>query len=284
MDQESGCANDNRNAKGMEMYKEILYSVDAYVATITLDRPDRLNAWTGQMEAELRAAVTAAAENAAARAIVITGAGRGFCAGADMSILTGITEASGARNANTAGSSGADNFGQKFSYLLAVPKPIFMAINGPIAGIGLCLAVFGDFRYMAQGAKLTTAFAKRGLIAEHGISWMLPRLIGTMNALDLLCSARTIEAVEAERLGLVRMLPADHFQQAVTQIAREMTTAASPRSIGVIKRQVHQSHFQSLAEAWALADKEMLASFQSEDFKEGVAHFVEKRAAKFTGR
>ena len=266
------------------MYKEILYSVDAYVATITLNRPDRLNAWTGQMEAELRAAVTAAAENAAARAIVITGAGRGFCAGADMSILTGITEAPGARNANTADSSGTDNFGQKFSYLLAVPKPIFMAINGPIAGIGLCLSVFGDFRYMAQGAKLTTAFAKRGLIAEHGISWMLPRLIGTMNALDLLCSARTIEAVEAERLGLVRMLPADHFQQAVTQIAREMTTAASPRSIGVIKRQVHQSHFQSLAEAWALADKEMLASFQSEDFKEGVAHFVEKRAAKFTGR
>jgi enoyl-CoA hydratase/carnithine racemase len=159
-----------------------------------------------------------------------------------------------------------------------------MAINGPIAGIGLCLSVFGDFRYMAEQAKLTTAFAKRGLIAEHGISWMLPRLVGTMNALDLLCSARTIDAKEAERLGLVRTLSAEGFLMAVEGIAREMVTTASPRSIGVIKRQVYQSHFQSLAEAWAIADKEMLASFTSEDFKEGVAHFVEKRLPAFTGR
>ena len=266
------------------MYKEILYLVADYVATITLNRPDRLNAWTRQMEAELRAAITAASADDNARAIVITGAGRGFCAGADMSILTGITEEPRVREANQAGSSsGDDNFGQKFSYLLAVPKPIFMAINGPIAGIGLCLGVFGDFRYMAEGAKLTTAFAKRGLIAEHGISWMLPRLIGTMNALDLLCSARTIEAGEAERLGLVRKLPTEGFLAAVQRIAHEMVMAASPRSIGVIKRQVYHSHFQSLAEAWVIADKEMLASFTSEDFKEGVAHFVEKRAPAFTG-
>jgi len=267
------------------MYKEILYSVADYVATITLNRPDRLNAWTRQMEGELRAAVIAATADDNARAIVITGAGRGFCAGADMSILTGITEAPRARDADQAGSGGGDdNFGQKFSYLLAVPKPIFMAINGPIAGIGLCLSVFGDFRYMAERAKLTTAFARRGLIAEHGISWMLPRLVGTMNALDLLCSARTIEASEAERLGLVRTLPAEGFLATVQGIAREMVTTASPRSIGVIKRQVYHSHFQSLAEAWAIADKEMLASFTSEDFKEGVAHFVEKRAPAFTGR
>jgi enoyl-CoA hydratase/carnithine racemase len=267
------------------MYKEILYSVAGYVATITLNRPDRLNAWTGQMEAELRAALTAATADDNARAIVITGAGRGFCAGADMSILTGITEVPRARDTGQArAGNGEDNFGQKFSYLLAVPKPIFMAINGPIAGIGLCLSLFGDFRYMAEGAKLTTAFAKRGLIAEHGISWMLPRLIGTMNALDLLCSARTIQASEAEHLGLVRTLPAEGFLAAVQGIAFEMVTTASPRSIGVIKRQVYHSYFQSLAAAWAIADKEMLASFTSEDFKEGVAHFVEKRAPAFTGR
>jgi len=267
------------------MEKEILYSVADYIATITLNRPDRLNAWTRQMEAELRAAVTTATADDNARAILITGAGRGFCAGADMSILSGITEAPRPRDADPTGSAGSgDNFGQKFSYLLAVPKPIFMAINGPIAGIGLCLSLFGDFRYMAEGAKLTTAFAKRGLIAEHGISWMLPRLIGTMNALDLLLSARTIDANEAQRLGLVRTLPAEGFLSAVQAVAHEMVTTASPRSIGVIKRQVYHSHFQSLAEAWATADKEMLASFTSEDFKEGVAHFVEKRAPAFTGR
>ncbi len=165
-----------------------------------------------------------------------------------------------------------------------MPKPIFAAINGPIAGIAVCMILFCDFRYMAEGAKLTTAFAERGLIAEHGSSWMLPRLIGPMNALDLLYSARMVDAAEAERLGLVRTLPAENFLANVQSIARELVTASSPRSIGVIKRQVFQSYFQSLAEAWAVADKEMIASFGSQDFKEGVAHFVEKRPAAFSGR
>jgi len=123
---------------------------------------------------------------------------------------------------------------------------------------------------MAEGAKLTTAFAKRGLIAEHGSAWMLPRLIGPMNALDLLYSARMVDTAEAERLGLVRQLPADNFRAHVQAIARELVRASSPRSIGVIKRQVFQSYFQSLAEAWAVADKEMIASFGSEDFKESA--------------
>jgi enoyl-CoA hydratase/carnithine racemase len=265
-------------------YTDILYEVDDFLATITLNRPDKLNAWTSQMDEEVRHAVERAAKDDSVRAIVLTGAGRGFCAGADMSRLSHV--ASGetvrvnpGRNGNNTG-----NFEQKFSYFLAVPKPIFAAINGPIAGIAVCFSLFCDFRYMAEGAKLTTAFAKRGLVAEHGSSWMLPRLIGPMNALDLLYSARTIDATEAERLGLVRRLPAGDFLQAVRTIAREMVTTSSPRSIGVIKRQVFQSYFQSLAEAWALADAEMIESFRSEDFKEGVAHFVEKRPAIFVGR
>lgn len=261
-------------------YKEIIYSLAEYVATITLNRPDRLNAWTPQMQSEVRAAITTATADDNARAIVITGAGRGFCAGYDMSLLgPQSSEADGVESAST-----SDNLDQKFSYLLSVPKPIFMAINGPIAGIGLCFSVFGDFRYMADGAKLTTSFARRGLVAEVGVAWMLPRLIGTMNALDLLCSARVIESREAERLGLVRMLPSENFLATVQGIAREMVTAASPRSIAVIKRQIHLSHFQSLAEACSLADAEVRAASTSEDYKEGVAHFVEKRAPNFTGR
>ena len=127
-----------------------------------------------------------------------------------------------------------------------MPKPVFAAVNGPVAGIAFCLILFCDFRYMAEGAKLTTAFARRGLIAEHGSAWMLPRLIAPMNALDLLYSARVVDTAEADRLGLVRSLPADNFLANVQRIAREMVTASSPRSIGVIKRQVFQSYYQSL--------------------------------------
>jgi enoyl-CoA hydratase/carnithine racemase len=274
----------NRVAEERMAYTDILYGVDDFVATITLNRPDKLNAWTSEMDADVHAAIESAAADDAVRAIVITGAGRGFCAGADMSRLSRLS--AGETPRSTVGGNGGKpgNFEQKFSFLLGVPKPIFAAINGPVAGIAFCLVLFCDFRYMADGAKLTTAFAKRGLIAEHGSSWMLPRLIGPMNALDLLYSARMVDAAEAERLGLVRKLPAENFLANVQSIARELVTTSSPRSIGVIKRQVFQAYFQSLAEAWAVADKEMLASFGSEDFKEGVAHFVEKRAAAFSGR
>ncbi|GGC92090.1 enoyl-CoA hydratase [Chelatococcus reniformis] len=272
-------------------YEHILYSVDDRVATITLNRPDKLNAWTGTMEKEMRQAVENAADDAAVRAIVITGAGRGFCAGADMTLLSGITagdrpaENGAAKAPAPASNSDFDaNFERRFSYLLRLPKPVIAAINGPIAGMGVCMSMFCDFRYMADSAKLTTAFARRGLIAEHGISWMLPKLVGVTNALDLLLSARTATPPELERMGLVRVLPDEDFLAAVQGIARDLVTNSSPRSIGVMKRQVYEGLFQSLDGAWAVADEEMVRSFDSEDFKEGVAHFLEKRAPAFTGR
>ncbi len=277
-------------------YQDITAATEGRVHTITLNRPERLNAWTGRMETELHHAIEAAEANEQVRAIVVTGAGRGFCAGADMDILeAGVAgaldepaapaaSAAAAKPAAPAASGIEANYAWKFSYLLRVRKPIFAAINGPIAGIGLCMALFCDFRYMAEGQKLTTAFAKRGLIAEHGISWMLPRLIGATHALDLLMSARTLVTAEASALGLVKALPAEGFLAAVQAIARELTENASPRSIGVIKRQVYDSLFQDLDTAWRRADEEMRASFTSEDFREGVAHFLEKRPPAFTGR
>ncbi|MEN2991544.1 enoyl-CoA hydratase [Tistrella sp. BH-R2-4] len=266
-------------------YGDILYDVADRVATITLNRPDRLNAWTQAMEDEMRDALLRAEADDAVRAIVITGAGRGFCAGADMGLLSGAVASQGSaapREADEATPS--DDFDQKFSYMLKIRKPIIAAINGPLAGIGLCMVLFTDLRFMAEGARLTTAFARRGLIAEHGSSWMLPRLIGNMNALDLLFSGRLVDAAEAERLGLVRRLPAEGFLDAVTSYARDLITASSPRSIGVIKQQVHTGMFQSLAEAWNDANRAMEESFHTEDFREGVNHFVEKRAPAFTGR
>ena len=268
--------------------QDLLIDTAGGVCTLTLNRPDKLNAWTGRMEAAFRAAVLAAEADPAVRAIVVTGAGRGFCAGADMSIL----EAGAAGNAQAADEAHAAppppaddaNYSHRFSYLLRVRKPVFAAINGPVAGIGLCMALFCDFRYMAAGQKLTTAFARRGLIAEHGASWMLPRLVGVTNALDLLCSARTVLTEEAAAMGLVKPLPAEGFLGAVQAIARELTTLSSPRSIGVIKRQVYDGLFQDLDQAWRRADQDMVDSFDSEDFREGVAHFMEKRPPAFTGR
>lgn len=266
-------------------YGDILYDVTDRVATITLNRPDRLNAWTQVMEDEMRDALLRAEADDAVRAIVIAGAGRGFCAGADMGLLSGAVASQGsAAPREAAEATPSDDFDQKFSYMLKIRKPIIAAINGPLAGIGLCMVLFTDLRFMAEGARLTTAFARRGLIAEHGSSWMLPRLIGNMNALDLLFSGRLVDAAEAERLGLVRRLPAEGFLDAVTSYARDLITASSPRSIGVIKQQVHTGMFQSLAEAWNDANRAMEDSFHTEDFREGVNHFVEKRAPAFTGR
>ncbi|MFT3801088.1 MAG: enoyl-CoA hydratase-related protein [Burkholderiaceae bacterium] len=270
-------------------YEQITVSHADNVCTITLSRPDRLNAYTPKMADELQQAMQACVGDGRTRAIVLTGAGRGFCAGADMQALGSISS-SGQSSDATAPAAPADqhgleaNYRHKFGYLLRLPLPVFAAINGPVAGIGLCLTLFCDYRYMAAGAKLTTAFAQRGLIAEHGISWMLPRLIGNMNALDLLFSARKIDSAEAARMGLVRELPAEDFLPAVQRLAAELAATASPRSIGVIKRQVYDAWLQSLDEAWVTADEQMKASFTTEDFREGVAHYLEKRPPRFTGR
>jgi enoyl-CoA hydratase/carnithine racemase len=270
-------------------YEEILYEVSGPVATIFLNRPDRLNALTSTMERELRSAVEAAEADSNVRAIVITGAGRGFCAGVDMEVLSTDPEQkpeSSKTKARATTQSEApleSNYEKRLSYLLRIKKPILAAINGPIAGFGVCISLFCDLRYMADTAKLTTSFARRGLIAEHGISWMLPRLIGPMNALDLLFSARSIDAAEVGRIGLARVLPNDGFLASVQQSASDLAHLSSPRSIEVIKRQVYDSLFQPLSEAWDIADEEMAKSLKTEDFKEGVAHFLEKRRPAFTG-
>jgi len=277
-------------------YSDIAYAVDGAVATLTLNRPDALNAWTRTMEEEVHAAMSEAAADDAVRAIILTGAGRGFCAGADMNLLSGIQDgaSSGGRtsdsvrafdNAVDGGLSLPADFGMRYTYFPTVPKPIIAAINGPAAGLGLIMALYCDMRFASDAAVFTTAFSRRGLIAEHGISWMLPKLVGHANALDLLLSARKFGAVEAREMGLVnQVFPMDSFMDDVRAYAEEMATMVSPRSIRVMKRQVYAALLQPLEHAVLVANSEMPASFESEDFKEGVAHFVEKRAPQFSGR
>jgi enoyl-CoA hydratase/carnithine racemase len=274
-------------------YREILYSVEDRVATVTLNRPDKLNAWTAIMSDEVREAMFAAEADPDVRVIVFTGAGRGFCAGADMSMLGGIASA-GVSEQTQDDLHAVDaprrddirpDFNRKYTYFPSIKKPVIGAINGPAAGLGFILALYCDVRIAADTAKFSSAFAKRGLIAEYGIAWLLPRLVGTGHALDILLSARTVDASEALRIGLVnRVCTTQTFVHEVNGYARELAHNVSPRSMAVIKHQVYDAHFQTLLEATARAEKEMIASLQSEDFKEGVAHFVEKRQAKFQGR
>lgn len=276
-------------------YEQILYEVKDRVATITLNRPDKLNAWTAVMGREVRQATDEAARDEAVRVIVLTGAGRGFCAGADMQMLSGIVgagrqepgEAAAARESTTTAGDPAirADFRGPYAYFPMVPKPIIAALNGATAGLGLVVSLYCDLRIAADTAVFTTAFSRRGLIAEHGVSWMLPRLVGLQHGLDLLLSARKITAAEALAMGLVAQVkPAATLQEEVRAYAREMADLVSPRSLRIMKRQIWEAQFQSLAEATAVGNDEMQKSFTTEDFKEGVAHFVEKRAPRFTGR
>lgn len=272
--------------------QETLYSVADRIAAITLNRPDKLNAWTSVMEREVRECLGQAERDENVRVIILTGAGRGFCAGADMSLLGTIAEqgvSQRLREQALRSESQRDgvrtDFQKKYSYFPAIEKPIIAAINGPVVGLGLVITLYCDLRFAADGAKFSTAFARRGLIAEYGMAWMLPRLVGHANALDLLFSARLIDASEALRMGLVnQVFPQDQFMDKVNAYARDLASDVSPRSMRVIKRQVYDAMFQPLGEAFELAEREMLASLQSEDFKEGVAHFIEKRAAVFSGK
>jgi enoyl-CoA hydratase/carnithine racemase len=273
--------------------QETQYHVADRVATLTLNRPDKLNAWTAVMEREVRTAMIEAGRDENVRVIVLTGAGRGFCAGADMSLLSTVAEkgldearrAQGVQAASEGAIGARKDFQKKYSYFPAIGKPVIAAINGPVVGLGLVIALYCDLRLASDAARFGTAFAQRGLIAEYGMAWMLPRLVGHANALDLLFSARMIEAPEALRLGIVnQVLPRETFPERVQSYAAELASSVSPRSLRVIKRQVYDAMFQTLAESFEQSEQEMLASLQSEDFKEGVAHFVQKRAAVFTGK
>jgi len=274
--------------------QEILYTVSGRVATVTLNRPDKLNAWTRNMEQEVRRAMQEAAGDDGVRAIVLTGAGRGFCAGADMSLLQDVVDRRGHPLPDTSAGGGnrddsrdeiRGDFQRQYSYFPAIPKPVIAAVNGPAVGLGLVIAMFCDLRFASAEAKFGSAFARRGLIAEYGLAWLLPKVIGHANALDVLLSARIFDAQEALRMGLVnQVFAAENFMDAVYAYANELAESVSPRSTRVIKRQVYEAMFQTLGQALDTSTEEMRASLQCEDFKEGVAHFVEKRRPAFQGR
>src|SRR5579875_1535609 len=350
----------------------VLIEVADDVALLTLNRPERLNAWTPELQSRYFDLLEECASRADVRAIVLTGAGRGFCAGADMQHLGQLMQAGGElptqrqagdsgevsdasaaggrSDASAAGRSDASAGGRSdasaggrsdasaggrsdasaggrpdasaggrpdapaggrsdasaggrssgppgepagqrpvglpderpVSFPLSIPKPIMAAINGPCAGLGLVYAVMCDVRFAAAGAKITTAFSRRGLVAEHGISWMLPRLIGPARALDLLLSGRVILGTEAAELGLVnRAVEDDRLLEEAMAYARMLASECSPASMAHMKRQVYGDLERTLTDSVERANHLMLASFTGPDFAEGVQSFLERRAPKF---
>jgi len=244
------------------------------VLVLTLNRPERLNAWTDALEECYYAWLDAAEDDPEVRAIVVTGAGRGFCAGADMDDLQ--------RGAAGEADAALRNRRRPRTFPLTVRKPMIAAINGAAAGLGLVEALYCDVRFAGPEVKLTTAFARRGLVAEYGMSWLLPRLVGYSTALDLLLSGRVVLGEEALRLRLVDRIsePGRVVDDAVAY-ATELATYSSPWSMATIKAQVQADLDRSFAEAVAEAEELMIRSFDHPDVLEGVRSYHERREPAF---
>lgn len=267
--------------------KTIRYSVVDRVATITLARPDRLNAWTGRMHTEYRWAIDQAERSDEVRVVIVTGEGRGFCVGADARALSGHAERGGYEAGTgpelaTPGFGASPELDHDFAFHFGLTKPVIAAINGPAAGVGLVLACFCDLRFAAAGAKFTTAHGKLNLPAEYGLSWLLPRLVGLTRANDLLLSSRTFLAEEAAAMGLVNAVVApDDLAEHTLAYAAALATTVSRGSLAATKRQIYLDQFRGLGESITEAAIRMDQMMGEPDFAEGVAALREKRPPRF---
>jgi len=267
-------------------YQQIRYEIKDRIATITLNRPEHLNAWTDVIAEEVWQATHAADADEAVRVIVLTGAGRAFCAGGD---ITGFKSDNPRQLIDklprTYDFSRRPDFQSRTAYFPSLNKPVIAMLNGATAGIGLIHALFCDLRFVSEEAVITTAFARIGLASEYGMGWILNRVVGHTHAFDLLLSARKVRGSEALRLGLVNAAhPADRLADATYAYARDLADNVSPRSLRVMKRQLWELPFQTLHEALISDSREMLDANVCEDFKEGKRAFMEKRPPKFTGQ
>ncbi len=259
----------------------VAYEVEDAVAVVRLDRPEKLNAFTLQMIREIRTAVDRAADDERVAGIVITGTGRAFSAGVDIGDLARAAAEFGAPPSGLVDTR-ADEPPALFGYLKRIPKPAIAAVNGVAAGGGFVLAMMCDLRFVAEDASFTTVFSKRGLVAENGVSWVLPRLVGPSRALDLLWSARRIDAQEAYRIGFAdRLVTRERLLDEAKAYIRDLATNVSPYSVAVMKAQVYQDLSLPFDAACREAYRLVCEGLGHPDVKEGVASFRENRPPRF---
>ncbi len=270
-------------------YETLNYHVDGNVAVITLNRPKQMNAWTGQMGIEVRHAMEQAENDKNVVGIVVTGAGKAFCAGADMAdlmALSGQGDANKQSGPKLESNPGDDSmptvYRKTFSYLVSVRKPIIAAVNGATAGMALPFILFCDMRFFGSSGFVMSAFPQRGLIAEYGTSWILPRIVGVDKALDILLSSRKIYGDEAKELGLAtKVFEDDVLLFEAVNYMQNIADRCAPESLRQIKTQVYHDLFRDPAEALDESMRLMLETFGKDDMKEGVAAFMEKRTPNF---
>jgi enoyl-CoA hydratase/carnithine racemase len=267
----------------MSEYADLLYEVEGNVATITLNRPDRLNAITGPMLESFSRAFRAADADNSVRVIILTGAGRGFCAGLDLKDLTAGTGI---------GSNGGGGIGlQKFDLANSPPvvlhttdKPVICALNGPAAGYGMDLALGADIRIASTEAKLAAVFTKRGILPESGGSWLLPRLVGWPKAAEIAFRAQTLGAQESLELGLVnKVVPHEELMSATREMAAEIA-ANAPLAVQATKRMMRLGLDETFEANVHHVFLQLLPLFRTQDFMEGVKAFMERREPSFTGK
>jgi len=272
------------------MYRSIQLETVGSAAVITLNRPDSLNAFTYPMIVEFRHALSQAEKDDQVTGIVITGADRGFSAGMDMNALGTLSSGEQAErpnedlqlSANPGDPEMGDDYISGFTYMMTIRKPIIAAVNGACAGLGLSIALLCDLRFASDNAKFVTAFSQRGLIAEHGQSWILPRVVGPSKALDMLWSSRRVLADEALEMGLIdKILSPDQLLDSALQYIDHLAQTAAPLSLKTMKKQVYRHLSMSLGDAMKESDQLMAASTAHDDFKEGVASFLERRLPDF---
>jgi enoyl-CoA hydratase/carnithine racemase len=269
-----------------DMASAILYEARSDgVCIVTLNRPQRHNALTMDMQGEYFKALQRAEADQNVAVIIVTGSGPAFCVGADMDLLASVIGGSSSDVGSDTQAVWRQQKALDQAQLMSLTKPVIAAINGAAAGLGLVLALWCDLRFVSTDAKLTFSFSKRGLVAEHGISWLLPRVLGVSRALDLLLSSRVVQGTEAVALGLANYVApsGEAALQAALEYAQGLAATASPAAMCEVRRAIYSDLTATADEASSRALSLMLASFQHPDVVEGVASYVERRPPRFPG-